>query len=104
MPQGLSSEAYETWRASMLASEAAYMVMTKDQNMPAEVARSVLPHSLATSIYMKANMREWRHIFELRCDSHAQKDIRILMLDLLRQAYNLYPVFFEDLYEKYYKE
>lgn len=101
VPEGLSSEAYETWRASMLASEAAYMVMTKDQNMPAEVARSVLPHSLATIIYMKANIREWRHIFELRVSKHAQADIRNLMKKTLEIMYEKYPVFFEDLYKEF---
>ena len=85
----------------MLASEAAYMVMTKDQNMKAEVARSVLPHSLATTIYMKANIREWRTIMNLRCDSHAQSDIRLLMTELLDRMYEIYPVFFEDLWVKY---
>lgn len=101
VPQGLNDEAYEIWRASMLASEASYMVMIKDHKMPAEVARSVLPNSTATTIFMKANIREWRHIFELRCDSHAQKDIRFLMTDLLKQLYEIYPVFFEDLYSKF---
>lgn len=100
VPQGLTNESYETWRASVLASEAAYMIMTKDQNMKAEVARSVLPHSLATTIYMKANIREWRTIMNLRCNSHAQTDIRLLMTELLDKMYNLYPVFFEDLYNK----
>lgn len=101
VPQGLTNEAYETWRASMLASEAAYMIMTKDQNMKAEVARSVLPHSLATTIYMKANIREWRHIFELRASKYAQTDIRLLMTELLDRMYEIYPIFFEDLWVKY---
>lgn len=102
VPEGLTNDAYEHWYASMVASEAAYMVMIKDDKVPAEVARSVLPHSLATSIYMKANIREWRNIFRLRAlDTHAQKDVRLLMQDLLVQCYGMYPVFFEDLYNEY---
>lgn len=104
VPQGLTNEAYEIWRAAMLTSESAYMVLTKDKNIPAEVARSVLPNSTATTIFMKANIREWRHIFELRCDHHSQKDIRLLMTDLLKQVYTMYPVFFEDLYKKFCEE
>lgn len=101
VPEGLSDEAYEIWRASVLASEAAYMVMTKDHNIKAEVARSVLPNCTATTICMKANIREWRKIFSLRCDSHAQSDIRKLMTELLDMLYKRYPVFFEDLHVKY---
>lgn len=100
VPEGLNNEAYEAWRAAMLSAEAAYMVLTKDLNMPAEVARSVLPMSLATIIYMKANIREWRHIFELRVSKHSQTDIRKLMKELLIKMYKKYPVFFEDLYNK----
>lgn len=100
VPEGLNNESYETWRASVLASEAAYMVMTKDQHMPAEVARSVLPNCCATTIYMKANIREWRHIFGLRVSKYSQTDIRKIMKELLIKMYEKYPVFFEDLYNK----
>ena len=82
------------------SSEAAYMLMTKDQNIKAEVARSVLPNCTATTIYMKANIREWRHIFNLRVSKHSQTDIRKLMKELLIKMYKEYPVFFEDLYNK----
>ena len=67
-----------------------------------ETARSVLPMCLATSIYCGANIREWRHIFRLRCDSHAQIDIRLVMTDLLEKMYAKYPVFFEDLAKEYH--
>ena len=100
VPQGLTNESYETWRTSVLTSEAAYMLMTKDQNIKAEVARSVLPNCTATTIYMKANIREWRHIFNLRVSKHSQTDIRKLMKELLIKMYKEYPVFFEDLYNK----
>lgn len=101
VPEGLTDETYELWRASVLASEAAYMVMTKDHNIKPEVARSVLPNCTATTIYMKANIREWRHIFELRVSKHAQADIRNLMKKTLEIMYEKYPVFFEDLYKEF---
>lgn len=104
IPKGLIAETYELWRASVLASEATYMVMIKDHNVKAEVARSVLPNCTATTICMKANIREWRHIFDLRCEEHSQLDIRELMTELLIKMYEKYPVFFEDLYEKFVGE
>lgn len=100
-PNGLSDEAYDNWVGACKVAEAAYMVMTKDLGTPAEVARSVLPNCTATSIYMSANIREWRALFSLRCDFHAQSDIRDLMTNLLELMYEQYPVFFEDLYKKY---
>ena len=100
-PEGLSNEAYDNWVGACKVAEAAYMVMTKDLGTPAEVARSVLPNCTATSIYMSANIREWRALFSLRCDSHAQRDIRKLMKANLKLMYEQYPVFFGDLYEKF---
>lgn len=46
---------------------------------------------------MTANLREWRHIFLMRCGKAAHPDIRLLCGDLLRQARELVPVVFDDL-------
>ena len=62
---------------------------------------SVLPNCTATEMYATANIREWRHFFEMRCDKTAQEDIRSLALSLLCQMYEQYPVFFEDMVDKY---
>ena len=63
----------------------------------AEVARSVLPNCVATSIYVRMNMRELRHFLSLRLSNHAQADIR----DIANQMYNIvkekYPVYVENL-------
>jgi thymidylate synthase, flavin-dependent len=101
MPENLSVDAYNTWKNAVAEAEKSYFEMIDVYKMSAEVARSILPHCTATTIVMKANIREWRHIFELRCDSHAQKDIRMLITNVLEQFYNKYPVFFKDLYEQY---
>ena len=104
-PYGLRTDvAKEAWIFSMKEAEAQYFNLIENHKLPAEVARSVLPNSTATIIYAKTNVREWRHIFNLRCDTHAQQDIRWLMTDALTQMFNLYPVFFEDLYIKFVKE
>ena len=58
--------------------------------------------SLATTMIVSGNIREWRHVLELRCDSHAQSDIRETMKELLKLLYQQYPVFFEDLYTKFF--
>ena len=101
VPEGLNDSAYNTWYTGMLIAEMAYMMMIQEDKVSAEVARSVLPQSLATTVFMHVNIRELRHILSLRLDKHAQKDIRVLMQDLLELVYGMYPVFFEDIYKEY---
>lgn len=97
-PEGLENTSL--WLESCRQAENAYAEMIRRGEKP-EVARGVLPNSTATEIYVTANLREWRHFFELRCDRTAQKDIRMLALELLCQMFEKYPVFFEDLVDKY---
>ena len=97
-PEGLENTSL--WFESCRQAENAYAEMIRRGEKP-EVARGVLPNSTATEIYATANLREWRHFFELRCDRTAQKDIRMLALELLCQMFEKYPVFFEDLVDKY---
>lgn len=97
-PEGLKNTAI--WLESCRQAENAYAELIRRGEKP-EVARGVLPNSTATEIYATANLREWRHFFDLRCDRTAQKDIRMLALELLCQMFEKYPVFFEDLVDKY---
>ena len=97
-PEGLKNTAI--WLESCRQAENAYAELIRRGEKP-EVARGVLPNSTATEIYATANLREWRHFFELRCDRTAQKDIRMLALELLCQMFEKYPVFFGDLVDKY---
>lgn len=97
-PEGLKNTTI--WLESCRQAENAYAELIRRGEKP-EVARGVLPNSTATEIYATANLREWRHFFELRCDKTAQKDIRMLALELLCQMFEKYPVFFEDLVDKY---
>lgn len=64
-------------------------------------AREILPNALKTEIVMTANLREWRHVFRLRCGVAAHPQIRELMRDGLRQMAEAIPVVFEDLYETF---
>lgn len=62
-------------------------------------ARDILPSCLATKIVTTANLREWRHIFKLRCDKHAHPDISDIMKSLLGEFYEKIPAVFDDLYD-----
>ena len=97
-----NTDAFELWYRSCAEAEFYYKELIRKGVKP-ETARSVLPMSLATHIVMKANVREWRHIFKLRLDKRAQKDIRDVMLKCLMEMFDKYPVFFEDIYADYCK-
>ena len=97
-PEGLENTSL--WLEGCRQAENAYAEMIRRGEKP-EVARGVLPNSTATEIYATANLREWRHFFELRCHRTAQRDIRSLALSLLCQMFKQYPIFFEDMVDKY---
>lgn len=92
----------ERFMQSLQAAEDSYLELI-EYGWKAQQARMVLPMSIKTEINMKANLREWRHFFKLRCSTAAHPDIRVLALDLLEQMHNQIPIIFDDIYEKYRK-
>lgn len=91
---------YDRWEQAMLAAEASYLDMIASGARPEE-ARSVLPNSLKTEIVMTTNLREWRHVFRLRCAGPAHPQIRQVMLPLLDEFNRLMPGLFADLHEQF---
>ena len=75
-------------------AEDIYLAMINNGMSP-QAARAILPLSLATTITMTANIREWRHIFKLRCDKSAHPDMTRVMLMAWDIAQENLPVFFE---------
>lgn len=61
-----------------------------------EDARQVLPIAIKSQIVHKANMREWRHIFKMRCDKPAHWEIRGVMCKLLKHLKSFVPLLFDD--------
>jgi len=55
-----------------------------DDGIPAEDARFVLPNACETNIVMTMNARELHHMFDLRCCTMAQWEIRDLANEILR--------------------
>ncbi len=90
------SSEYELWEKAMRQAEKAYMQLL-DQGASPQQARSVLPNSLKTEVIMTANLREWRHVFRLRCQKAAHPQIREVMLGLLTEMQSRIPVLFDDL-------
>lgn len=51
-------------------------------------ARQVLPNALKTELVMTGFESDWKHFFELRCDTAAHPDARKLALELYSKLYN----------------
>ena len=97
------SEGYSEWLSAMEQAEKSYMRLI-DLDASPERARSVLPNSLKTEIVITCNIREWRHIFGLRCSRSAHPQMREIMLPLLREFHDKIPMLFEDIYSQYRDE
>ena len=74
---------YKSWYMAMRRMEQSYMELI-DMGVPSEIARSILPIGLKAEINIGANLREWRHIFKMRCASAAHPMIRGVMLEALK--------------------
>ncbi len=70
-----------------------------DAGVPKEDARFLLPIGSKTSLYLKTNFREFRHIIELRGGEEAQWEIRDLAEGFLTRLSEVAPTVFEDLAE-----
>lgn len=53
-----------------------------DNNIARECARMVLPMATSTTIYMTGPVRSWIHMFDVRDDSHAQKEIQLIAKEM----------------------
>ena len=77
-------------------AEKIYLELVNEYRWTPQQARSVLPNSLKTKIQVKANFREWRHIFKLRAISKAaHPDMRRLMIPLYLQCREECPIIFD---------
>ncbi len=72
-------------------------IKLKDQGIKKEDARFILPNATESQLVLTANLREWRHIIELRGDPAAQWEIRKMALEILKIFKKYVPTIFEDL-------
>lgn len=86
---------YKIWEEAMRFAEKMYFKLRESGLKPQE-ARAVLPNSLKTEIFMTANLREWRHIFELRCALASHPQMREIMVPLLHVFQNRLKPIFDD--------
>jgi thymidylate synthase (FAD) len=90
------SPAYQAWERSCATAEREYLELLAQGRSPQE-ARSVLPNSLKTEIWMTANLREWKHVFRMRCASSAHPQMRQLMVPLFVEFRSCMPEIYDDI-------
>ena len=91
-------EVFETWKKAIEDMEKAYMKM-KELGASTDMCREILPHSAEYT--MTANIREWKHILELRTTNHVHPAIRQVLIPLLLLFKEQMPEIFGDIeYDK----
>lgn len=95
------SREYFIWERSMECCEKAYFDLL-DCGCSPQQARCVLPNSLKTEIIMTANIREWRHFFELRCSKAAHPQMIEVACKVLTEFHLNIPDLFDDIWEEVY--
>ncbi|MBR1807712.1 MAG: FAD-dependent thymidylate synthase [Selenomonadaceae bacterium] len=89
-------ENFHTWLASMESVERNYLAMRANGAKPEE-ARSILPNSLKTEIFVTMNLRELRHFLKLRTAQAAHPQMRQIALKMLDILVEKLPAVFADI-------
>lgn len=87
------------WMYSCFSSEHDYIHLIS-KGWKAQQARSVLNHSVKTEVILTANLREWRHIFQLRylgLTGSPHPQMMSIMKPLLEQFKMRVPIIFDDI-------
>jgi thymidylate synthase (FAD) len=87
------------WLSHMEACFAEYKAELDAGVRPGD-ARYVLPNATKTELAVTFNIRQWRHFFKTRCDSHAQWEIRDIATDMCTSLSRQYPAMFGDILEE----
>lgn len=90
------TETYVGWYKTCQAIEENYISMSNAGATPDQL-RMILPHSTAAEVTMTANIREWKHIFSLRCTNHAHPAVEQVMIPLLLHFKKEMPEIFENI-------
>lgn len=87
-------DASRDWEEDMAYIENRYKRYKELYKLKNQQRRVILPNSTATQIVMKANLREWLHIIDLRNSDAAYPRMRDAMRLLIPKAAEFYPTVF----------
>ncbi len=86
----------DRWKIELRMIEATYLHLKKSGYSP-DIIRGILPNDIKTEIMVTTNYREWMHIFNLRCDSHAHYQMQELMRPLYSELHEALPCVFNGI-------
>ena len=90
------NENFRLWKMTMAQLEKNYLAMRANGAKPEE-ARSILPNSLKTEIFVTMNLRELRHFLKLRTAKAAHPQMREIALKIYAILAEKLPAVFEDI-------
>jgi len=94
--ENLGQEAKDIFLSSWESSQNNYMKLI-GMGVKAQVARDVLPIGIKADIVVTTNIREWRHIMDLRTADVAHPIMHELMRPLLKEFQESIPLLFDDI-------
>lgn len=97
MSDDLNTKLFDVWKKSCENSMNDYLKLL-EMGATAQEARSVLPTSIKADLIMTANIYEFKHFFNMRCDKPAHPQMREVACPLLIEANesNEYKHLFDD--------
>ncbi len=97
MPETIqvNNEAKEVFDYLTFTAQKAYEKLIS-LGIPKEDARYVLPTAIVSDIVVTMNARELLHFLELRTCNRAQKEIRDIALEMLKQVKPVAPIIFKN--------
>lgn len=84
------------WTAQMVEAERVYKQLLYEGVSP-QLARSVLPNALATTIAVTYNLRNWRQFFMMRTTKETHPDFRRIAIPMLEAFQTRIPFLFDDI-------
>lgn len=84
------------WYDAIVNADNAYREMLENGIAP-QLARSVLPNSLATKLVVTYNLRSWRHFFIMRTSKETHPQMKEITIPLLTEFQRLIPILYEDI-------
>ena len=91
-----TDENFKLWKNAMELVEKNYLALRAGGARPEE-ARSILPNSLKTEIFVTMNLREWRHFLKLRTVKAAHPQMREVALKIYKILVEKLPAIFDDI-------
>ncbi len=85
------------WIAQMAETERIYLQMVKYQGVSPQIARSILPNALATTLAVTYNLRSWRQFFMMRTTKETHPDFRRVTIPMLRAFQERIPLLYDDI-------